>query len=423
DKDFVRLLASWISVMMERTQEAEELRLAKEQAESANRAKSSFLANMSHEIRTPLTAILGYADLLRDGNLAEQEVPEALELISKSGSHLQSIINDILDLSKIEAGSLNIELIEVKPFVLLNDVSKVFGPRAREKGLDLEIQYQFPLPEVIESDPIRLAQILYNLCGNALKFTKQGGVTIVVSYNQNSGQLEFAVEDTGIGMNEEARSRIFKPFSQADDSITRQFGGTGLGLVISRELALRLGGDLTVESEAGKGSRFRFAINTGSGQALKLIHDFDQVVLKSEPVQHGIEASSVDGKVLLVEDVSANQLIFSKYILKAGASVEVVDDGVFAVEKALVGDYDLVLMDMYMPRMDGLSATRMLRSKGYTGPIVSITANATYDDREECLNAGCNDFLAKPIDTRELNRVLQTFLPARMRNEEIKRQA
>jgi signal transduction histidine kinase/ActR/RegA family two-component response regulator len=410
DKDLVNLMGSWISVMMERQLEAEELKKSKDAADAANQAKSAFLANMSHEIRTPLTAILGYSDMLLDSDQSRDELEHEVDSIIRSGAHLQRIINDILDLSKIEAGQLVIEKLDVQPARLMHDAESIFGARAREKGLDFKVEYEFPVPKTIHTDPTRLKQIVFNLCGNALKFTEEGGITVKMGYLQDKKQLLFQVIDTGIGMSEQELTRLFKPFSQADSSTTRKYGGTGLGLCISQQLAQKLGGDVWVESEKGKGTTFSFSVSVGDVESSTLVEASEDMQVEAIEETVRIVPNTVSGHVLVVEDSPDNQDLLCKYLIKAGATVEVVDNGLMAVQKALTCSYDLILMDVQMPIMDGLTATKKLRSEGYTRPIVNVTANALKEDREKCLKAGADNYLTKPVDVSEFYKVLQTYL-------------
>jgi signal transduction histidine kinase/ActR/RegA family two-component response regulator len=410
DQDLVNLIGSWISVMMERQLEAEELRKSKEAADAANQAKSEFLANMSHEIRTPLTAILGYSDMLRDEDQSREDIEHEVDSIIRAGAHLQRIINDILDLSKIEAGQLVIEEIEVQPARIIHDVESIFGARARDKGLSFNIKYDLPLPKKIISDPTRLKQIVFNLCGNALKFTEKGGVTVSMGFLDETKQLKFQVIDTGIGMNEEELGRLFKPFSQADSTTTRKYGGTGLGLCIARQLAQNLGGDVSVSSEKDKGSTFEFTVSVGNVDPMRMATHLEDMQVEAIDETVNIVPNSVKGHVLVVEDSPDNQDLIAKYLIKAGATVEVVDNGLMAMQKALTRHYDLILMDVQMPVMDGLTATKKLRGEKYTKPIVMITANALKEDRDKCITAGANDYLTKPVDIRHFYKVLQTYL-------------
>jgi len=410
DKDLVNLMGSWISVMMERALDAKELEKSKEAAEKANQAKSAFLANMSHEIRTPLTAILGYSDMLRDEDQDREDMEHEIDSIIRSGAHLQRIINDILDLSKIEAGQLVIEYLNVQPARLMHDVESIFGARAREKGLEFKVKYDFPVPRTIISDPTRLKQIIFNLCGNALKFTEQGGITVSMGFLEQTKQLKFQVIDTGIGMNEEELGRIFKPFSQADSSTTRRYGGTGLGLCIARQLSQKLGGDVSVISEKGVGTTFEFTVGVGEIERLDMANGLEAMQVEAIDEKVRIVPNTVSGHVLVVEDSPDNQDLIAKYLIKAGATVEVVDNGLMAVQKALTEPYDLILMDVQMPIMDGLTATKKLRSEGYRNPIVNITANAMKEDRDKCIDAGADDYLTKPVDVSRFYKVLQTYL-------------
>ncbi|HEC19475.1 MAG TPA: hybrid sensor histidine kinase/response regulator [Gammaproteobacteria bacterium] len=412
DIDFVNLLGKWISVTMEQIIIEDELQKSKEAAEAANQAKTAFLANMSHEIRTPLTAILGYSEMLLDDDQSAEEMEHEVNSIVTSGKHLQQIINDILDLSKIEAGQLIIEHREVSPIIFMDELDTILGPQASAKGLDFNLEYQFPIPATISTDPTRLKQILINLCGNAIKFTRQGSVSILVGYLNESNQLQISVSDTGIGMTEEEQVKIFSPFTQADESTTRVYGGTGLGLCISQQLAQTLGGDVTVISEKGKGSTFTATIDVCvDPDKLKLI--------SSAPIhgnhndkQSGREHIQLHGRILLVEDNPENQRLIAKSVRKAGLDIALADNGKIGIEMALAGDYNLILMDMQMPVMGGIEATRTLRNSGYTRPIISLTANAMQEDRVRCLEAGANDYLAKPLDFDRFYSVLSTYLGA-----------
>ena len=365
---------------------------------------------MSHEIRTPLTAILGYSDMLLDEDQTREDIEHEVDSIIRAGSHLQRIINDILDLSKIEAGQLVIEDLEVEPACLMHDVESIFGARARDKGLKFEVKYDFPVPRKIISDPTRLKQIIFNLCGNALKFTERGGVKVSMGYLADTKQLKFQVIDTGIGMNEEELSRLFKPFSQADTSTARKYGGTGLGLCIARQLAQNLGGDVSVTSEKGVGSTFEFTITIGDIKPLEMATQLEDMQVTAIEETVDITPNSVSGHVLVVEDSPDNQDIIAKYLIRAGATVEVVDNGLMAMQKALTCSYDLILMDVQMPIMDGLTATKNLRVAGYTKPIVNITANAMKEDKDKCMAAGSDDYLTKPVHVRHFYKVLQTYL-------------
>ncbi len=381
----------------------------REIAVRASQAKSEFLANMSHEIRTPLTAIIGFADVLRDPRLPP-DLAEMVETIARNGAHLQQVINDILDLSKIEAGQLAMEHIEVSLPGLLAELESIMSLRARDKGLAFAIEQHYPLPRHIRSDPTRLRQILINLCGNAIKFTGEGEVRVAVRLDATNRVLALAVSDTGIGMTEEEMARIFKPFTQADSSTTRRYGGTGLGLSISRQLADRLGGSLTCQSQKGRGSCFTLTLPAGEVSEADLMHEGEAAVLRQSPEQVGTSFMRLQGEVLLAEDSPDNQQLIALYLRRLGVRCNVVGNGRQAVEAGLAGDYDLILMDMQMPEMDGLQAIDWLRRSGYGGPIASLTANAMQSDRERCLAAGANDYLVKPIDPEQFSALLRKYL-------------
>jgi len=389
-------------------------------AEAANKSKSAFLANMSHEIRTPMTAILGYAENLQDPLLEPTEQQIAVETILRNGEHLLSIINDILDLSKIEAGKMSVEKIEFSPARLVAEVVALMRVRAASKGLRLRAVYDCPIPTVIESDPTRLRQVLINLCGNAIKFTELGSVEVrvgLVDRLKDAPRLQFSVADTGIGIDAAARQRLFKAFEQGDESTTRRFGGTGLGLDISGRLVGMLGGSIAVVSEPGKGSTFSFSIATGPLRTMQLLYGVDE----EEPAPTSrvtmVQPKRVRGRILLAEDGPDNQHLICFLLRRAGAEVVVAADGASARDQALTAErsttpFDLVLMDMQMPILDGYRATAELRRAGFHKPIVALTANAMAGDRERCLESGCSHFTQKPIDRAALYDLLAQLLPA-----------
>ena len=378
-------------------------------AEAANQSKSQFLANMSHEIRTPLTAILGFAEnLLETQDPAETRL--AVKTILRNGEHLLEVINDILDISKIEAGRIDIERLRFSPMELLTDIVSVMRVRADSKRLFLRLEYPGPLPESIESDPTRLRQVLINLLGNAIKFTEQGGVELRVALNETipGHRLRFDVVDTGIGMTEEQRGRLFEPFVQADCSTTRRFGGTGLGLAISRRLARLLGGDVTVFSTPGSGSTFRVEIDPGCLEGVPFVENPSEILSDADaPDCTEWESLRLDCRILLAEDGPDNQLLISKFLRSRGAEVVIAENGQLAVEQALQEwqserPFDVILMDIHMPILDGLDATRRLRQAGYDRPIIALTANAMSGDQQKCLTAGCDDYAVKPIQRQKL---------------------
>ena len=389
-----------------------ELREARAKAESASRAKSEFLANMSHEIRTPLTAILGFTDLLReDGNLAA--APEgrlqAIETIRNAGQHLLTVINDLLDISKIEADKMTVEKISTPLVELLHEVTSLMRPRATGKGVAFTTRLATAVPEHVLSDPTRLRQILMNLTGNAVKFTEAGAVSVTARVEATNGRscLAFDIEDTGPGMSHEQAGRLFSAFGQGDSTVTRRHGGTGLGLTISRRLAALMGGDVTLlRTEPGKGSCFRLLLPlepvAGSGVATSM----DSVAPAAAPVSRAATMALV-GRILLAEDGLDNQRLIAFHLKKAGAQVDVADNGRIALDMitaaAAAGrPYALLVSDMQMPEMDGYTLTRTLREGGSTLAIVALTAHAMAEDRKRCLAAGCDDYATKPIDKARL---------------------
>ncbi|HTI49835.1 MAG TPA: response regulator [Planctomycetaceae bacterium] len=402
----------------ELTDLTENLREAKLAADDANRAKSEFLANVSHEIRTPMTAILGHADLLLDPTLSAADKVNSVHSVQRNGRHLLELINDILDLSKIESGKLEIESIACSLPHLLADVASLMRVRAVEKGLELRVEYRSAVPECIVTDPTRLRQILVNLIGNAIKFTDRGAISISCSLTTapDAGRsvLQFDVSDTGIGMTAEQMARLFQPFVQADASTSRMFGGTGLGLSISRRLAETLGGSISVESEPGIGTTFRATIATGPLQGVRMIEEPREALAAPHPADDAPGSAAAPAsdclqgrRILLAEDGLDNQYLIALLLRRAGAAVEVVENGREAIAHALAqasagSPHDLIFMDMQMPILDGYAAASQLRQSGYHQPIIALTAHAMSGDREKCLRSGCDDYCTKPIDRRRL---------------------
>ncbi|HYX36587.1 MAG TPA: response regulator [Oligoflexus sp.] len=372
--------------------------IAKEEAIAANRSKSDFLAQMSHEIRTPLGAILGFSELLLNSERDDKTTRETLEIIIRNGQSLLQIVDEILDMSKVEAGKLAVELISFSLRPMLSDIENLLGPKAREKGLKLDFYYAPKLPETIQTDPNRLRQILINIIGNAIKFTEQGDIKIFVNRleppHASAGEIiEFTVVDTGLGISAEQQDLLFKPFSQADSSISRRFGGTGLGLALSKKLANLLQGDLILSASApGKGSTF----------TLRIAVDRQASTVSPAPAAAQAMASPKlplsQIHVLLVDDSQDNRLLMSRILKSAGATVDLANNGIEAIDKAQLLIHDIVLMDMQMPIMDGYTAAEKLRQDGFTRPIIALTANAMKSERTRCLEAGCDDFHPKPVD-------------------------
>ena len=395
-----------------------ELRGAQERAEQASRAKSEFLASMSHELRTPMTAIIGFAETLLGDAEEEPSVDraEAAATIKRNGEHLLTLINDILDLSKIEEGKLEIEPHPVSPFELVEDVIALMRVRADAKGVELRKRFMTAMPAAVLTDSTRLRQILVNLIGNAVKFTEVGYVELRVSYDDEQW-LQFGIVDTGIGMSDEQMARLFKAFSQADNSTTRKFGGTGLGLAISRRLARMLGGDIGVTSRLGEGSEFTLEIHTPPPSLDTPWIDEVQYNASRRARIAGPEAPEavrLDCRILLAEDGPDNQRLISFILSRAGAEVTIADNGKVAVELAMrqfesEQPFDVVLMDIQMPVLDGAEAVRLLRGQGYHAPIIALTANAMSRDREDCIAAGCDDYATKPIDRDELLQLVARY--------------
>jgi signal transduction histidine kinase len=403
---------------------------ARKAAEAANEAKSEFLANMSHEIRTPMTSILGFAETLLETAQPESEKLRAVHTIRRNGEYLLDLINDILDLAKIEAGKLQVERVRCSPTTLLENVKSLMVVRAEAKQLSLEVEYAGPIPETIHTDPTRLRQILINLIGNAIRFTHQGSVRVVARLTGRHApvpKMRFCVIDTGVGMTADQMANVFQPFTQADASTTRKFGGTGLGLAISGRLARMLGGDLSVESKRCQGSEFRLTIEIGPLDGVNMMEQLGEgAAMATENAIRGTATSPADRldcRILVAEDCADNQLLVAHVLKKAGADVTVVENGREAVDRAMAAwrgrresdppaPFDVILMDMQMPVMDGYEATRQLRRQGYTGPIIALTALAMAGDREKCLETGCDEYMAKPIAQRELVRTVYTVVAA-----------
>jgi signal transduction histidine kinase/DNA-binding response OmpR family regulator len=388
-----------------------ELEIARTKADDTTRAKSEFLANMSHEIRTPLTSIIGFSETLADVDLSAQDRRRAVAAIRNSGRHLFDIINDVLDISKIEAGKLEMEAIEVSPMDLVQDTVCIVEQKATERGLQIRTQFDLPLPKTIISDPMRIKQILLNLCGNAVKFTQSGSITVGLGFDAAARQMIFSVTDTGIGMTPEQVAQVFAPFHQADKSTSRYYGGTGLGLSISKQLAQRLGGDIICDSELGNGTRFTLRVAAGETDTAQWIEELDAPNDYCAQPAARIAPPQLCGRVLLAEDTPDIQALIKMLLKKTGLAVKAVDNGADALQQALRERYDLVVMDMQMPVMDGLAAIQQLRQSGFDQPIVALTANATQEDKNRCIHAGADNFVVKPVDVAVFYNILSQYLP------------
>ena len=402
DRDGQRIAVSGMVAIADITDQKmleQSLHRAKESAEAANRCRGEFLANMSHEIRTPMAAIIGHADILKD-HLRDPDNLQVVETIRRNGSFLLNIINDILDLSKIDAGKLEVEKQPVRPDAVIGDVRSLMDVRASEKELPLKVEFCGPIPEIIQTDPVRLRQILLNLVGNAIKFTDDGEVRLSIRYDEPSSLLNFDVSDTGIGIPEEKLCDLFEPFVQADNTSTRSFGGTGLGLAICKRLAEALGGEVVVESELGRGSQFTLTL--AAGHTGRLVEPNLNVQPIAETKQQELR---IGAKVLVVDDRRDIRYLAQHFIEKAGGEVVTATNGREAVDLVMSDagrDVDLIVMDMQMPVLDGYEAATELRRRGCGTPIIALTANAMKSDRDECLAAGCTDYTTKPLDSCKL---------------------
>ncbi len=396
------LAFAWlVRLLRKREQNMVQMRALAGAAQTASRAKSEFLAMMSHEIRTPLTSIIGFAETLVPSH-------EAGEIIVRNGQHLLTIINDILDISKIEAGRLALEDVRFSPLEVVDGLLPAIEAQARGKGIAFHFAAVYPFPSHVMGDPTRWRQILFNLCGNAIKFTEEGSVELTLHYQRDAGRLQCRVADTGIGMTDEEQARLFQPFSQADSSVARRYGGTGLGLHLVQQLAVRMGGAVRVHSAPGQGSIFEVDIAAAPAPDAQWL----AAMPRFAPAAPAAAQAPLNGAVLLAEDGPDNRRLISAWLARLGLEVDTAPDGARAMELALAGHHDVVLMDIQMPNMDGVQATRLLRSTGFAAPILALTANVMPEDRERYRAAGCNACIAKPVDFAELARLLAEWLPA-----------
>ncbi len=386
------------------------------EAEKANAAKSQFLANMSHEIRTPMNVIIGFSEVLAEELLAEQQ-KEYVKMILDSGRHLLELINGILDFSKIEAGRMRAETVECDIRALLANIESLMNPSAKQKRLELKIYCHQNVPNTIITDPVKLRQCVINLVSNAIKFTEQGCVKLTArrTAKDNKPFVEFEVADTGIGISADKLSTIFESFTQADGSTTRKYGGTGLGLAITKQLAELMGGNITVESEPGKGSTFRLVIPASTTAIQQYEHESsaNEGIIEGDCQTHQNNSRpEFSGRVLVAEDSATNQALMRLLLEKLGFVVTIAQNGLEVIEAVKNQHFELIFMDMQMPEMNGYDATKRLRSLGVKTPIIAMTANIDEEDKKECLQAGCDDYVSKPIDRVHLVKVINSHLGA-----------
>nr|WP_275447051.1 ATP-binding protein [Pseudoalteromonas sp. Of7M-16] len=394
--------------VLKRTYELEQLA---SELRDASEAKSRFLANMSHEIRTPMTSIIGYADGIILGDIKPHERNHAITVILQNSRHVLGLINDILDMSKIEANRLEVELIEANLFQSIAHVESLLGKQIRDKGLEFELNYQFPLPDFVVIDPTRLRQILLNLTSNALKFTSVGKISIEVSCKDE--RLFISVKDTGIGMTSEEQKELFSAFYQADSSTTRKYGGTGLGLNISKSLAQKLDGDIEVESEVGSGTSFTLSLSLFTTERTKWVTSFEDIHHQGDVYvqsNHELDSEDLKGEVLLAEDHSDNCRLITRILERMGLNVTAVENGQLAVQAVLDNEFDLILMDIQMPVMDGEQAFNFIQATGCTAPVIALTANTMSHEVERYIKLGFTDHLAKPIDRAQFAKKISHYL-------------
>jgi signal transduction histidine kinase/CheY-like chemotaxis protein len=390
-----------LKALAEQTVTLIEMRLTESSLRQATEAKSQFLANMSHEIRTPLSAILGFSEAMRDAKLSATERDHYLDIIHRNGRHLSRLIDDILDLAKVEAKKLSVEETSFSVRDVVHEVIETFREITGRKGVELHVHYDDGIPSSVKSDSFRIRQILVNLIGNAVKFTHEGRIDLQISVSDASNGLEFTVRDTGIGIAPEHADLLFKPFGQAQTSTPRNYGGTGLGLYLTRELCELLGGSLVLkESHPGGGSTFVATIQAPPSRQTPVPVSRPNENTTASSTHLPIDLSAT--RLLVVDDSEDNQALMSIFLKRSGATYVTAENGEEGVDRALSEDFDLILMDIEMPVMDGVAATRLLRSRGYSKPIVALTAHAMTEFQKTAKDAGFSHHLTKPISKERL---------------------
>jgi signal transduction histidine kinase len=396
----------------------EQLRHERDLFEAADRAKLVFLANASHEIRTPLSAINGFAELILQNRDVSPEIIDDANIILRNGKYLAAIVNDLLDLSKAEADHLYIQKSAMSPLREIQDSLLIVQAAAKQKGLSIKTVYESPIPETIHTDSTRFRQILINLLTNAIKYTNKGGITVYISFRatERDSSLRIVVADTGIGISEETKRNLFQPFSRGQSNEVQRVSGSGLGLALSRNLARKMGGDLkliNLDTVSNERTFFEFTVDTGSLEGVRLIRGEDPAPANVESIMKGRLNERLAGKrILLVEDQVDLRELMQRFLEGQGAQLTVCNNGQDAVEAASHAEFDAILMDIQMPILDGYEATRALRQRGYTRPIVALTAHASTIDREKCYTAGCDFYLSKPVNTSHLMDLLTRQIPS-----------
>lgn len=381
-------------------------------AEAASKAKSQFLANMSHEIRTPLNSIIGYSEMLEDPQLKSVQKKDAAHTINVCGKHLLNIINNVLDVSKIEANKVELEWLSVDLVAFAEEIKTIVLPAAKVKDIDFLLDYQFPIPEAFITDPTRLKQSLVNLANNAIKFTQHGSVTLETCWLEKTGEIQFNIIDTGIGMSEVQQQRLFSAFTQADQSTTRQHGGTGLGLFISKEFTELMGGRIQVTSEPDNGSTFSITLPYRPVENETRICSLTDLRQQSEKTaSKTVQIPQLQGHILCADDNADNLRLASYLITKTGVTLTTAVDGEEAFNMAMEQDFDLILMDMQMPKMSGVEATEILKGAGCVAPVVMLTANVDADSRQQIDDCGADGYFPKPIDSQKFYQLLSHHLP------------